>query len=233
VGGYPAICVLRRLALWRRKVAATSFNHRFFAATGAPPFLSRFKIGEKCRLAIPKGDKAQSLRGLRVGATRFPFCVRVCFMEMFPLEGQHSCYCKKGFRWPAILAPTVMRWRAAASVLILFSFLIPYGSGFLLLAGSHGLSCGRECCQRPKVCCCVKSGKYAGQDVPSWIGSAKCPGGCGQLPTARRTGSASLVATRLKVRRILPLSHLRMSPASPRDSSGHTFALFERPPPYA
>ena len=152
-------------------------------------------------------------------------------MEMFPLEGQHYRHCEKGFRWPALLVPTLMT-RRAASLLILLSFLIPYCSGFLLLTGSQGPSCGRECCQRSKGCCRVKSGKHARQDGPSWIASAKCPGGCGQLPTARRTGSASLVATRLKVRWILPLSHLQMCPASPRDSSRHTFALFERPPPY-
>ena len=161
----------------------------------------------------------------------FRFRGRLPFKDMFALEGQHRRQHEEGLRWLSVLIPILPRGRSAASVLVLLFLLIPYGSGLLLLAESQGPGCGMQCCKRSKVCCCGKSGKHAHQDGPGWIASSKCPGGCGQLPAAPGTASASLAAARIEVSPVLPLLHVRMSAVSPRDSSGTAFALFERPPP--
>jgi hypothetical protein len=165
-----------------------------------------------------------------VQAYRLWFRGRLRFKETFGLEGQRWQH-EKGLRWLSLCALLLPKWRSAASVLGLLLLLLPYGSGFLLLAASQGPSCGMQCCKRSKVCCCGKSDKHARHDGPSWVGSSKCPGGCGQLPAVPGTAAASLAAARIEVSPVLPLSHVRISPSSPRDSSGAAFALFERPPP--
>jgi hypothetical protein len=151
--------------------------------------------------------------------------------KMADLEGRELRRHEKGLRWASFLATLLRGWRSAASGLVLLLLLIPYGFGFLLLAASQGPSCGMQCCKRSKVCCCGKSDKHARHDGPSWVGSSKCPGGCGQLPAVPGTPAAGPAAARIEVIPVLPLSHARISPSSPRDSSGAAFALFERPPP--
>lgn len=162
----------------------------------------------------------------------FRFCGKLRFKEMFGLEGLERRQHEKGLRWASFLATLLPRWRSAASGIVLLVLLIPYGFGFLLLAESQGPSCGMQCCKRSKVCCCGKSAKHARHNGPSWVGSSKCPGGCGQLPAVPGAAPTSLAADRIDVSPVLPVSRVRSSPVSPCDSSGTAFALFERPPPH-
>jgi hypothetical protein len=154
-----------------------------------------------------------------------------------PTEGTFGL---QGWRWrqqnkgvprasfPIMLLPT---WRSAAAVLLTFLLLIPCVSGLLLLAGSETSSCGMQCGKRPKVCCCRRSGKNAHRAGPGWIESSKCPGGCGQLPAVSATAAARLVAARVEVRPIAPVSRVRIMVAPRRGSSETGFASLERPPP--
>jgi hypothetical protein len=151
--------------------------------------------------------------------------------ETLGLEGQHWRQRAKDLKWASFLATLLPAWRSAAAALLLLVFLIPYGFGLAALAEREKPACGMQCCKGSKASCCRRSSKNANQAGPGWIASSKCPCGCEQLPAASGTLSASLVASRIEVTPIGPVSRLRISAGSPRGSSEAGFALFERPPP--
>jgi len=161
----------------------------------------------------------------------FQLCAKLPFKEKLGLAGQHRRQRGKALRQRSSLATLLSAWRSATMGLLLLLLLAPYGSALLLLTGPESSSCGMQCCKRSKVCCCRKASKNARQGGPGWTSTAKCPGGCGQLPNVSGTAVAGLVATGIKGSPVLPVSHIRSSRVSPRDSSGTAFALFERPPP--
>ena len=155
----------------------------------------------------------------------------------FPQEGTFGL---KGWRWQqrgkgvsrvSSLATPLSTWRSAPAGLLVLLLLIPYVSGLLLLARSEMSSCGMQCCKRPKACCCRRSDKTAYRDGPGWIASSQCPGGCEQLPAVSPTAAASLVAARVELSPIIPLSRVRPQ-AAPRHGFFETgFASCARPPP--
>jgi len=134
----------------------------------------------------------------------------------------------KGVPWASFLATLLPAWRSAAAALLLLVFLIPYGYGLAGLAEGQRPACGLPCCKGSKVCC-RRSDVH--QDGPGFVASSKCPGGCEQFPASSGRLSASLIASRVEVTPVVPVSRLRIPAGSPRGSSETGFALFERPPP--
>jgi hypothetical protein len=123
------------------------------------------------------------------------------------------------------------KYRFAATGFVLLSLLIPYGFGFLSLAGSEKPDCGMECHRRSKDCCCRRSETHAHQEGPGWGAPAKCPKGCAQLPAVSGTVTALLTAARVEVSPVVVVSQTQIPAVAARRSPETGFALFERPPP--
>jgi hypothetical protein len=151
---------------------------------------------------------------------------------MFSLGGWHSRNRRKSLPWASLLAEIFPARRSAAVGVLLALLLVPYASGWFLLAEREAPSCGMACCKGSKVCSCRRPARNIRQNGPGWTASSKCPEGCGQLPAVSGSAGPSLVAAWVGVGPVLPASPMRIAAAPPRESFEARFALFERPPPY-
>lgn len=159
-------------------------------------------------------------------------CVTLRLKAMFGAQSGHSRKRRDVHACALSLRALLPRWRASATSLLLFCFLLPHVSFYIQLSEAGKPRCGMACCRRSGICCCHKrSGPQSRNAGPAWTPSSHCQCGCGQTPAIVPTAGPSLASVRIELIPTVLLTGMPAISNPPNRPSSHSFSLFQRPPP--